>query len=158
MVTIAIDFGYSAIRVAIFNDFNEDEVPKAEVLPNDLGDRATPTVIAIDDQTRLVGVDAITHSALNPHNAVYGIKRIIGRSESDVVFKQQRNRYSFIHHVSNERLKCLFTKNDKIEDDESFTESSVEERTFEELLAFIFHKIKENAELELQAINPDCKS
>ncbi|RWS20928.1 heat shock protein:-like protein, partial [Leptotrombidium deliense] len=130
MVTIGIDFGYSAVRVGIYNDFEEDEVPKAEVLPNDLGDRSTPTVIAIDDHTRLVGVDAITHSALCPHNAVYGIKRIIGRQELDNVFMEHKKRFPFESKVKNGRMMCSFTTSD----------GDAEERTFEELLAFIFHK------------------
>jgi heat shock protein 5 len=74
---ISIDLGttYSCVGT-----FKNDSV---EIIPNELGNRITPSVVAFTDEERLVGEAAKNQAALNPKRTIYSVKRLIGRRYND---------------------------------------------------------------------------
>ncbi|PID65800.1 MAG: molecular chaperone DnaK [Gammaproteobacteria bacterium] len=71
---IGIDLGTTNSCVAVM------EGDKARVIENSEGDRTTPSVIAFTDEEILVGQSAKRQAVTNPHNTIYAIKRLIGRT------------------------------------------------------------------------------
>ncbi len=57
---------------------------KVEIIPNELGNRITPSYVAFTDEERLVGDAAKNQAAINPTNTVFDVKRLIGRTFDDV--------------------------------------------------------------------------
>ncbi|MFA6991896.1 MAG: molecular chaperone DnaK [Candidatus Gracilibacteria bacterium] len=70
---IGIDLGTTNSCVA----FMEGGEPK--VIPNAEGNRTTPSVVAIRNGERLVGIVAKNQMTTNPDNTIYSAKRFIGR-------------------------------------------------------------------------------
>ena len=63
---IGIDLGTTFSCVAVMQN------GKVRVIPNDKGNRITPSMVAFTDEGRLYGEDAKPHLNLNPQNTVYG--------------------------------------------------------------------------------------
>jgi len=54
---------------------------RVEIIPNDQGNRITPSYVAFSENgERLVGEAAKNQAALNPENTFFDIKRLIGRT------------------------------------------------------------------------------
>lgn len=79
MACIGIDLGTSMSCAAIFRN------DRVEVIPNDQGNRTTPSYVAFTDTERLVGDAAKNQAPTNPKNTVYDAKRLIGLKYSDPV-------------------------------------------------------------------------
>ena len=76
---IGIDLGTTNSVVAVM------EGGEPRVIPNNEGDRTTPSVVAyLDSGERLVGGLAKRQAVTNPRNTVYSIKRFMGRRHSEV--------------------------------------------------------------------------
>ena len=52
-------------------------------LPQDQGNRITPSYVAFTDTERLIGDAAKNQAALNPENTVFDVKRLVGRTIDD---------------------------------------------------------------------------
>lgn len=71
---IGIDFGTTNTLSA----WMDGDFPA--VLPNDRGERSTPSVVALSDSGEtLVGVSAKSQSMADPASAIFGIKRLLGK-------------------------------------------------------------------------------
>ena len=53
-----------------------------EIIPNDMGERTTPSYVSFSDTERLVGTAAKNQAARNAENTVFDAKRLIGRKFS----------------------------------------------------------------------------
>jgi molecular chaperone DnaK (HSP70) len=76
---IGIDLGTSNSVVAVWTN------GKPEVIPNEDGDRTTPSCVAYRDDQRLLGKPALKEQLRNESRTVSFIKRIIGRDYTDEV-------------------------------------------------------------------------
>ena len=65
-VAIGIDLGttYSCVAVWRHN--------RVEIIPNDQGNRTTPSYVAFTDSQRMIGDPAFNRAARNPVNTVFG--------------------------------------------------------------------------------------
>lgn len=106
------------------------------IIPNEMGNRITPSVVAFTETERLVGDGAKNQVAENPANTIYTIKRLIGRKFKDATVQADKKLLSF----------------DVISDKEGNPRVQVtykgEKKTYtpEEVSAMVLQKMKEIAE------------
>jgi len=74
---IGIDLGTTYSAVGIYKNGG------VEIIPNDLGNRITPSWVAFTDTERLVGEAAKNQGTSNPERSIYVVKRLIGRNFKD---------------------------------------------------------------------------
>ncbi len=75
---IGIDLGTTNSCVAFI------EGGEPTVIPNSEGNRTTPSVVAIRDNERLVGISAKRQAVTNPKNTIFSAKRFIGHTFVEV--------------------------------------------------------------------------
>jgi len=56
---------------------------RVEIIPNEMGNRTTPSYVSFDGSERLIGEAAYNQAAVNPTNTVFDAKRMIGRKFAD---------------------------------------------------------------------------
>ena len=76
---IGIDFGTTNSSVAVFQN------NQVEIIPNNLGNKMTPSYVSFTSTGRLIGQAAKNMMAENPSNPVYDIKRLLGRRYEETV-------------------------------------------------------------------------
>ncbi|RYG50286.1 hypothetical protein EON67_05555 [archaeon] len=74
---VLCDSCLTVCSVGIYRDGHVD------IVPNDQGNRITPSYVAWDGEERLVGDAAKNQATVNPQNTVFDVKRLIGRNFED---------------------------------------------------------------------------
>lgn len=86
---IGIDLGTTNSSVAIWKN------GAPFVVPNEYGERTTPSWVAFTDTERLVGRAAKEQALLNPSNTIYNAKRLIGRNFDDTSIESDIKTWPF---------------------------------------------------------------
>jgi len=112
---------------------------RVEIIPNEFGNRITPSFVAWNDDERLVGEAAKNQAHINPERSVYVVKRLIGRAFDDK--EVQRDMKWLPYNIVNKGGKPYVKVN--VQGGEEKTLSP------EEISAMILIKMKEIAEAYL---------
>lgn len=106
---VGIDLGTTSSCVAIWRNNN------LEIIPDELGDKIIPSVIAYTNVSRYIGNDAKNQRDLNPSNVFYEIKRLIGRKYDDSLIKTEKEfiSYNITHDDKNNILLAPELKDKK---------------------------------------------
>ncbi|PKL51471.1 MAG: molecular chaperone DnaK [Nitrospira bacterium HGW-Nitrospira-1] len=105
---IGIDIGTTNSVVAVVQG------GEAVVIPNQEGNRTTPSVVAVTDKgERLVGQIAKRQSVTNPENTIFSIKRLMGRKyyTPEVEHAKQRLPYKIVEASNGDAHVEIFGKN-----------------------------------------------
>ncbi|RUP23911.1 MAG: molecular chaperone DnaK, partial [Curvibacter sp.] len=109
------------------------------IIPNEMGNRITPSVVAFTETERLIGDGAKNQVAENPANTIYTIKRLIGRKYNDPTVQADKKLLSYNvigDKDGNPRVQVMFKGEKKT-------------YTPEEVSAMVLQKMKEIAETSL---------
>ena len=133
MTVIGIDLGTTFSAVGIWKN------GRVEIVPNDQGNRTTPSYIAFTETERLIGDAAKNQSAMNPRNTVYDAKRLIGRKYNDKIVQDDIKLWPFE------------VKNDGSDKPQILVNYKTEEKKYyaEEISAMLLTKLKLDAEAYL---------
>eukprot|EP01084_Bolivina_argentea_P243251 407828_1 len=66
-----------------------------EIIPNDMGERTTPSYVSFSDTERLVGTSAKNQAARNAENTIFDMKRLIGKKFDEPTVQQLQSRLPF---------------------------------------------------------------
>ncbi|XP_058767059.1 heat shock cognate 70 kDa protein-like [Vicia villosa] len=134
---VGIDLGTTYSCVAVWLDDHD----RVEIIHNDQGNRTTPSVVAFNDDQRLIGDAAKNQVASNPQNTLFDAKRLIGRKFSDAIVQKDVMLWPFkvIAGVEDKPMITLKYKG--------------EEKEFcaEEISSMILSKVREIAEAYLES-------
>lgn len=127
---IGIDLGTTYSCVGIFKK------GRVEIIPNELGNRITPSFVAFTDEERLVGESAKNQAAMNPTRSIYVVKRLIGRNYNDK--EVQRDKKLLSYDIVNKGGKPYIQT--------VVSDGSTKQLSPEEISAMILDKMKQIAE------------
>lgn len=129
---IGIDLGTTYSCVGIFKN------GRVEIIPNELGNRITPSYVAFTDDEKLVGESAKNQGSQNPLRTIYVVKRLIGRKFDDKEVQRDMKMvpYKIVSKNSKPYVSVTTTQGDKT-------------LSPEEVSAMVLTKMKEVAEAYL---------
>ena len=128
---IGIDLGttYSCVAVWING--------KVEIIPNDMGERTTPSYVAFTEEERLIGDAAKNQVTKNPVNTIFDAKRLIGRKFDDHIVQEDIRLWPF---------KCVKEENGDRPQIQVTYQKEVKKFFAEEVSAMVLTKMKKIAE------------
>eukprot|EP01083_Nonionella_stella_P085019 235450_1 len=126
---IGIDLGTTQSVVSYTSD------GKTIIIPNDQGNRITPSIVGFTQTEILIGDPAYNQMGKNPKNTIFDVKRFIGREFNDVTVQQDIKLLPF--DVINKHNKPYFKVHYK---------DSIHEFSAEQISAMVLQKLKETAE------------
>lgn len=126
---IGIDLGTTYSCVGVYKD------GRVQIIPNDQGNRITPSYVAFSGSDRLIGDAAKNQASLNPTNTIFDVKRLIGRGFTDQTVQKDKKLLPF--NLVNKHSKPYIE-----------VQVNDEARTFspEEISSMVLSKMKETAE------------
>ncbi|XP_059429571.1 heat shock cognate 70 kDa protein 2-like isoform X1 [Corylus avellana] len=128
---IGIDLGTCYSCVAVWKQ------NRVEIIPNDLGNRKTPSFVAFNETHRLIGHAAMDQAATNPTNTVFDSKRLIGRRFNDASVQHDMKLWPFKVIANPDNGRPSIVVNYKYEEKQFLAE---------EISSMILIKMKEIAE------------
>jgi heat shock protein 1/8 len=140
---IGIDLGNSYSCVGVYDPDRRFGFQKVAIIPNEQGNRTTPSYVAFTETGRLVGDAAKNQIAANPFNTVWNVKRFIGRRYDDKDLELQHDDFTKNHgrfRIVEEHRRPLF---------EVETKGLSTRFKPEEITAMIISKLKHAAETYL---------
>ena len=129
---IGIDLGTTFSCIGVYRN------AAVEIIPNEKGDRTTPSIVSFLDDDVYVGEQTEYKRLKNPKNKIYAVKRIIGRNFEDKEVQEDINKFSYI------------VKNDKGRPQIQVDSNGIKKFYPEEISAKILSKLKQSAESFLQ--------
>ena len=127
---IGIDLGTTYSCVGIYKN------GRVEIIPNELGNRITPSFVAFTDEERLVGEAAKNQASNNPERSIYSVKRLIGRDYKDKEIQHDKKLLPY----------SIVDKNGKPYIDAKVVGGKAKQMAPEEISAMVLTKMKEIAE------------
>merc|ERR1719506_3275855 len=126
---IGIDLGTTYSCVGIYKN------GRVEIIPNDQGNRITPSYVSFDGDERYIGEAAKNQATINPTQTLFDVKRLIGRKFNDSTVKKDMKLLPFaiVEKGGKPMIKVEVSGKDKI-------------MTPEEVSAMVLTKMKETAE------------
>jgi heat shock protein 5 len=86
---IGIDLGTTYSCVGIYKN------GRVEIIPNDQGNRITPSYVAFTEEERLIGEAAKTQATINPSQTLFDVKRLIGRKYDEKTVQSDKKLLPF---------------------------------------------------------------
>ena len=129
---IGIDLGTTYSCISVYRN------AAVEIIPNEKGDRTTPSIVSFLDNDIFVGEQAEYKRLKSPKNKIYAIKRIIGRNYDDKEVQEDIKTFSYDIENDNGRPKIVVNSN------------GIKKYSPEEISAKILGKLKKSAEDFLQ--------
>ena len=86
---IGIDLGTTFSCIGVYRNST------VEIIPNEIGDRTTPSIVSFLDNDIYVGEQNEYKKLKDPKNKIYAIKRIIGRNYDDKEVQEDLKHFSF---------------------------------------------------------------
>lgn len=127
---VGIDLGTTFSCVGVWQN------DRVIIIPNEQGNRSTPSYVAFTEMERLVGESAKNQCTSNIQNTLYDVKRLIGRNFSDSTVQEEIKNFPF---------KVLQGPNDKIVIEVNYM-NEVKRFAPEEISAMVLGKMKTIAE------------
>jgi len=88
---VGIDLGTTYSCVGVW----KPSVSVVDIIPNDMGERTTPSYVSFSDTERLIGQAAKNQAARNAENTVFDAKRLIGRKFNDPIVQNDMKLWPF---------------------------------------------------------------
>ena len=144
-VAIGIDLGTTFSCIAVYRN------NKIEIIPNELGDSITPSIVTFSGDKIYAGEEALRIQTKDPKNTITGIKRLIGRYFEDKEVQDEIKKYWTFKVDQGEKQPkgCLPVV---------VVDFQGKKRTFspEQISGLILSKLKRSAEAHLKTTVDSC--
>ena len=126
---IGIDLGTTYSCVGIYKN------GRVEIIPNDQGNRITPSYVAFSDEERLIGEAAKHQATIRPTQTLFDVKRLIGRRFKDSTVQKDMKLlpYKIVERNSKPMISVQVKAQEKL-------------MSPEEVSSMVLSKMKETAE------------